>query len=815
VLSDLLQDVRFGVRMLIKSPIVTVMAVASIALGIGANTAIFSLMNAVLLRPLSVHEPERLVTAFARHGKAEGRAANSYPDYLDYRESNETLEGLAAGAYVPMGLKGDGAPEAVLGHLVSDNYFDVMGATPLLGRGFLPEEGVTPGAHAVAVLSYGCWQLRFGGDPSVVGRQALISGYPFTVVGVMPQSFGTVHIGLAPDVWVPIMMQTQVSAYGLSHQRRGSSYLELVGRLKPGVTIEQAEANLEAISAELATRHPRTNRDQGISLVPADRNRAFLQMIDDGTMRLFFVALLSVVVLVLLIACFNVASLLLARTAARRQEMAVRLAVGAGRGRIVRQLLIESMLLAGLAGAVGIGIALALTRAMAGFKPPFPMPVLLDFSLDSRVLGYTLAACVASGLLFGLAPAMQALRPRLFDALSARQAGSDGARRSRFQIGLVTAQIGLSMFLLITAGLALRSLAYAISMDVGFNPDNAFAVSLNLAFSERERGSATVFYDQLVDRVEAVPGVTAVGLQSGLPLGQRFSQAGMEIDGYEPGPDEEMVVMYSSVSAGYFDVMEIPILAGRPFLKSDDLDAERAMVVNRAFADRYWPARDAVGQTVRTRRDRWTVIGVSETGQYMHLSEPPTPLIYMPRRQTEEEWVDLVVRVAGAPAPLVPVVLGEIQELDPTLPLFDIRTLHEHLGFALLPSRMLGVIVGAFGALALLLALVGVYGVMAYSVGQRTREFGIRAALGAEPRDILGLVMKQGVLITFAGIALGVVAAVAATRVLSSLLLGVEALDPLTFIVVAVLLAVTALGACLAPAVQAVRVDPSRALRSD
>lgn len=812
--QSLLADVRFGARMLVKSPVVTVLAVVSIALGIGANTAIFSLMNAVLLRPLPVYEPERLVTAFARHGEAEGRAANSYPDYLDYRENNETIAGLAAGAYVPMGLKGDGAPEAVLGHLVSDNYFDVMGALPLLGRGFTADEGVTPGAHAVAVLSYGCWQLRFGGDPNVIGRQALISGYPFTVVGVMPQDFGTVHIGLAPDVWVPIMMQTQVSAYGLSHQRRGSSYLEIVGRLSPGVSIEQAQANLEAISAELAEQYPRTNRGQSITLVPADRNRAFLQMIDDGTMRMFFVALLGVVGLVLLIACFNVASLLLARTAARRQEMAVRLAVGAGRGRIVRQLLVESLLLAAVAGVLGTGIALGLTRAMAGFKPPFPMPVLLDFSLDSRVLGFTLGACVFAGLLFGLAPAMQALRPRLFDALSARQ-GGDGAGRSRFQIVLVTVQIGLSMFLLITAGLALRSLAYAVSMDVGFNPDNAFAVSLNLAFSERERGTATVFYDQLVDRVEALPGVTAVGLQSGLPLGQRFSQAGMEIDGYEPGPDEDMVAMYSSVSAGYFDAMEIPILAGRAFARSDDLGASRTVIVNRAFADRYWPGRDAVGQTVRTRRDRWTVVGVAETGQYMHLSEPPMPLLYMPRRQTEEEWVDLVVRTSGDAASLVPAVLGEIQDLDPTLPLFDIRTLHEHLGFALLPSRMLGIIVGAFGGLALVLALVGVYGVMAYSVGQRTKEFGIRAALGAEPMSVLRLVMKQGALITFAGIALGVIAALAATQVLSSLLLGVEAVDPLTFLLVGPLLAVTALGACLIPAVQAVRIDPSRALRSD
>lgn len=813
MLSDLIQDVRFGARMLIKSPIVTTLAIASISLGIGANTAIFSLMNTVLLRPLPVHQPERLVTAFARHGEAEGRGANSYPDYMDYRQSNETLDGLAASAYSPVSIRGDGAPEAVLALLTSDNYFDVMGVPPLLGRGFLPEEGQTPGAHPVAVLAYNCWQTRFGADPNVIGREAMINSHRFTIIGVMPKNFGTLQVGLAADVWLPIMMQNEISPYGHSHTRRGSSYLDMVGRLKPDVTIEQAQANLESISEQLAITYPRTNRGQSITLVPSNRNRAFLQMIDDGTMQLFFIALLGVVGLVLLIACFNVASLLLARTAARRQEIAVRLAVGAGRSRLVRQLLVESFLLAAVAGAIGIAIAFVITRIVGGIEPPFPMPLVLDFGIDGRVLVFTLLICLGAGFLFGLAPAMQALRPRLFEALGARQGDSSTAGRSQFQSVLVTAQISLSMFLLIAAGLALRSLAYTMSMDVGFNPDNAFAVSLNLAFSETNRDSATIFFDQLLDRVGDLPGVEAVGMQAGLPLGQRFGQMGMTVDGYEAGPDENLTAFASSISPGYFAAMEIPLLDGRDFTNNDTLDAPKVTIVNRAFAERYWPNSSALGKTIRTSFGAWTVVGVAEVGPYMHLGEPAEPLFYQPRRQTDEDWMDIVVRTAGPLDVVVPAVLREIQTLDPTLPLVNIRTLHEHLGFALLPSRMLGAITGAFGGLALLLALIGVYGVMAYSVGQRRKEFGIRAALGAQPREVLSLVMKQGAAITLLGIGFGIAAAVASTRLMGSLLLGVDALDPLIFVLVAVFLAAAALSACLIPALQAVRVNPSIALR--
>ncbi len=815
-LNDFWRDLQFGARMLAKNRGITALAVISITLGVGANTTIFSMVNTILLRPLPIAEPESVVTIFAKWRNYPGYGPVSYPDYLDYRERNEVFSTLAVSTLVPVGLQGDGAPQVVLGELVSDRFFETLGVDPPMGRPFAPEENETAGSHPVVVISHACWRNRFGSDPGVIGREVLVSGYPFTVIGVTPESYKGLQVGIQPDVWIPVMMQAQVTGYGDGHTRRGNNYLTMIGRLKPGVSIEQAQTNMEAIAVQLAEEFADNNDGKSVALVAANRNRAFLQLVDDSVVKLFFGVLLGVVALVLLIACLNVASLLLARGTARRQEIALRLSLGASRARVVRQLLTENVLLAGLAGLAGVGLAYWLTRILSAFRPPLPAPIVVDFPLDWRVLSFTVGVTLLAGIAFGLTPAIQALRPQLFEALKSKRASADGPVVGRFQNVLVVAQISASLFLLIGAGLCVQSLRNASRVDVGFNPNNTFALSLDPSFAQYSETDGVKLFDELIEAVRRIPGVDSVGLTTAIPLGPRHSDSRIQPEGYEFAPDERRSLRNTSVSESYFESMGIPFVAGRPFEETDDEDSRLVLIVNEAFAERFWPGQSAIGKTAETYGARREVVGVVRTGKYRSLDEEPQPVYYFPIRQTYRSYVEMVVRTAGMDsAAVVPSALREIQRREPRMPLYDIKTLHEHLGYALLPSRLLGVIVGGFGSLALVLALVGVYGVMAYSASRRTHEFGIRAAMGARKQDILSLVLRQGLWISSIGVAIGLAGALAATRVLASFLLGVGTVDPLTFGLVSVLLVAAALGACYGPAVKAARVSPMTALRHE
>jgi len=815
-MSALTQDLRYGARMLVKKPAITMLAVLSIALGVGANTTIFSMVNTILLRPLPIEEPEAVVTMFAKWRNYPGYASISYPDYLDYRKRNEVFSALAVNTFYGFGVQADGPPQVLIGELVSDGFFEAVGVKPFKGRFFLPEENATPGAHPVVVISYPSWRDRFGSDPNIVGREVLVSGYPCEIIGVTPESYKGLVVGVQPEIWVPVMMQTHVTGHGDSYTRRGNHYFTMLGRLKPGVSIEQARTNMEAIAAQLTEEFPDNNDGKSISLVSADQNRAFLQMVDDSTVKTFFGVLLGVVGLVLVIACLNVASLLLARANARRQEIALRLAMGAGRVRVVRQLLTESMLLAGLAGLVGTGLAYWLTQGLSAFELPTLIPITIDFALDWRVLAFTLGSTLIAGIGFGLAPAIQALRPELFEALKSRRAFAEGPGAGRFQNGLVVAQISVSLFLLIGAGLSVQSLRNASKIDVGFNPDNAFAFSLDPNYVQLDEAGGMRLFDRMIETVEAIPGVESVGITTAIPLGMRNSDSTIEPQGYNFAPDERKSLRHFSVTADFFNAMEIPLVEGRVFDATDDKDSKPVIVVNEAFAKRFWPGESAIGKIANSNGANREIVGVVKTGKYRTLNEQPAGVYYFPLRQHYESFAELVVRTSGVDAAAVlPSAMREVQRIEPRMPLFDIKTLHEHLGFALLPSRVLGLIVGGFGFLALVLALVGVYGVMAYSVSRRTQEFGIRSALGGQRQDIVGLVLRQGLGITLAGTCLGLLAALAATRVLSGFLFGVGAFDPLTFGLVSALLVAAALGACFAPAVRASRVDPMTSLRHD
>ena len=774
------------------------------------------MVNTILLRPLPISKPESVVTIFAKWRNYPGYGSISYPDYLDYRERNEVFSALAVSTLVPVGLQGDGAPQVVLGELVSDGFFEAAGVKLPMGRTFAPEENETPGAHPVVVISYASWRDRFGSNPGIIGREVLVSGYPFTVIGVTPESYNGLQIGIQPDVWIPVMMQAQVTGYGDSHLRRGNHYLTMIGRLNPGVSIEQAQANMEAIAAQLAAEFADNNDGKSVTLVAANRNRAFLQMVDDSVVKLFLGVLLGVVGLVLLIACLNVASLLLARASARRQEIALRLSLGASRARVVRQLLTESVLLAGLAGLAGAALAYWLTEALGAFRPPMPVPIVIDFPLDWTVLAFTLGVTLLAGIAFGLAPALQALRPQLFEALKSKRASADGPGVGRFQNGLVVAQIGVSLFLLIGAGLCVQSLRNASRIDVGFNADDAFALSLDPSFAQYDETDGVKLFDDLIEGVGRVPGVESVGLTTAIPLSARNSDSSIQPEGYEFAPDERRSLRNASVSEGYFEAMAIPLLEGRIFEVTDDEDSKPVLVVNEAFAKRFWPGQSAIGKIAETSGARREIVGVVKTGKYRSLDEGPKPVYYFPLRQRYRSYVEMVVRTSGIDAgAVIPSALREIQGREPRMPLHDIKTLHEHLGFALLPSRLLGAIAGAFGLVALVLALVGVYGVMAYSVSRRTHEFGIRAALGGCRQDILNLVLRQGLWIALLGTAIGLAGALAATRVLAGFLLGVGTVDPLTFGLVSALLVAAAMGACYVPAAKAARIDPIAALRHE
>jgi predicted permease len=820
-MTGVLQDLRYGVRLLLKSPTYTAAAALSLALGIGANTTIFSLLNSVFLHPLPVSEPARLVSVFTTDARNTGGfndfLPTSLPNFQDYRDHNAAFSGLVAHQGIPLSYANGSEAEQVAAEMVSADYFAVLGVSPALGRAFRQDEGVIGGTAPVVVVSHGFWVRRLGSDAGVVGRTITLNRQPFTVVGVAPEGFkGTNAIG-APALWVPFSLHKQLlSGFAAENfDNRRALLFNITGRLKPDVSIEQATAQMKTQASQLEREYPIPNKGRSVTLVPlteATINPGFR-----GNAVLGGVMLMAVVALVLLIACANVANLLLARAAARQKEVAVRLSLGAGRGRLVRQLLTESLVLAAVSGLLGLLLAFWGRSLLWAARPPFLPEDALDLAFDLRVLSFTMGVSLATGLLFGIAPSWQASRPDLVMELKDRTSLPTGANRWLSARNVfVAAQVALSLVALVVGGLFVRSLGNAQKIDPGFDVARLFIVQFDLGSEGYDEARGRDFHRQVLERVRALPGVQAAAVTTNVPLfGGGFARSVFPEGRDASDPKNGVLVQLAAVSVDYFRTMGIVRLRGRDFTEADVPSTPLVVVVNEAAAKRFWPNEDAVGKRFAFFGEPGfnEVVGVVRDSKVNFIGEPPTPFIYTPMLQTYAPAAFLAVRTPGDPAALIASVRSNIRQVDRQLPLVLVSTLTDIFGQSLWPARMGAALLSIFGLLALVLAAIGIYGVTSYAVTQRTREIGVRMALGAQRASVVGLVFRQAVMLTIAGIVVGLAASLLLTGYLSSLLYGISGTDPVTFAAVTAMLAAIASVACFLPAWRASKVDPLRALR--
>ncbi len=820
MLNAFLQDVRFAARMLRKNPGFTLVALAVIALGTGAVSTIFSVANAIVLQPLpGVTKPSDVMTIDRTRGAGGESQSASYAYYEHLQAGSHTMSGIAAWAMLDMTISsGGGDAVTSLGNLVSGNYFDVLGVRPALGRFFAGDESRVRDTYPVVVLSHAFWQRRFAGDSAVVGRELLLNGTKFTVIGVAPARFAGLFPVLRTDAWVPLMMQREVRGQSDLLSNPGSSWLEMFGRLAPGSSRDAARVELSALTKQrtlgTASGEPHrltefnAARVQKLSGLPSDAGPA---------VTAFFVVLLAVAGLVLLIASVNVASMLLARAVARRREIGVRIALGAGRARLIRQLLTESVLLFVLGGAGGTLLAVYGTRLLERIDLPVEVPLSLDLSPDLRVLGITLLVALATGVVFGLAPALQGSNLDIAVSLRGDTAGS-GRRRSRLRNGLVIGQVAMSLLLLAISGLFIRALDRGHRVDPGFDVEHVATAALNVATSGYDSTRGRALYVALEERIAAAPGVTAVGTARLLPLSMNTSGTDISVPGYTPtGPHEgsSFSVLDDIVDGGYFAATRIPLVNGRLFDGTDTERSQRVAVVNRTFADQIWPKQSAVGRTFLLDSATVTVVGVVRDAKYGKLDERPTPFMYLPASQHWYSETTILVRTSGDPVQLGAVIRRELRALDPNLPPPTVTTLKQVTAVVLLPQRVAVAVTGILGIAGLLLAGIGLYGVLSFSMAQRTREIGVRIALGASRRDVLGLVVREGMTLVVVGMGVGLALALFATRALTPFLFGVSPLDALTFVGIAATLGGTAFLASYLPARRAASVDPMSALRQE
>ena len=759
-----------------------------------------------------MREPSQLIAVDGQLRNGTDFTLQSYLNYKDYRDRNTVFSGLLAYRFVVASLSHNGVNERVWGFDVSGNYFDVLGVKPALGRGFLPEEDQTPGSHAVVILSHACWQKRFAGDPSIIGRKILLNTHPFTVVGVAPAGFVGTEVAYAPEFWVPLMMAKQIEPGSTWLDMRESDNLFVIGRLKPGVTVEQAKAQLDTVTGRMAEEHPKENAGRSVLLMPPG---LFIPDIRNSIFA--FSGLLAVVgALVLLLACVNLANLLLARATERRKEIGIRLAIGASRGQLVRQLLTESVMLSLAGGAVGLLLATWTNRLISSIRLPTDIALLFDLRIDWRVLVFTLALSILTGMAFSLIPALQASKPELVPALK-DESSMAGFRRSRLRNGLVIAQVALSLVLLISAGLIVRSLQAAQRMRPGFNPQNAVALSFDLGLQGYDDAKGRAFYDRMMERAKAIPGVRSVAATDVLPLSLDYSSNTIYIEGQpvRSRSDLPLAIPYS-VSPRFFETMGVT-LRGRDFLPNENKKESRVAFVNETFARRFLPGQNPIGKRYNHTGPTdpfWEIVGVVPDGKYNTLGEEPKAVVYRPLRYFDSQ-LTLVARTEGDPRTVLAALRRAVQELDPTLPIYDAKTLTEHMNIPLFPAKMAAGVLAAFGVLALLLAAIGIYGVMSYVVAGRTREIGLRMALGAQTADVLRLILRQGMLLAALGAIIGLAIGLGGGRLLKTLLYGVSATDPVTFVAVTLLLGSVTLLACWLPAYRATRVDPMIALRTE
>jgi predicted permease len=808
--SLFLQDLRYAVRSLVHTPTLTLAAVLSLGLGIGANTTVFSWVQAVLLRPIpGAHDPDalRVVTFETREGRPR---AWSYPNYRDFR-ARATLVDYVAQDDLAMSIAVEGQAERAFGALVSGNYFQVMGLQPALGRLLSDADDQTPGGHPVTVISHAYWQRRFAGDRAIVGRRIIINNVPVTIVGVAPQEFIGSFLGISTSAWVPMAMQPQMMG-DARLEARGHGWMYTLSRLKPGVSPDQAQAEASALLSQMAQEHAPSFDGWRVRVVrPWQANWGAPSVLAP------ILGVLSVVVgLVLLIACANVANLLLARAVGRRREIAVRLSLGANRWRLVRQLLTEAFLLSSAAGLVGIAVAYWTYGLLMAFVPPTDMPINFGLQLDRTTLTYAGAASLLTGLFFGLVPALQASRSDTIHAIKEEAGrGASGSRvGQRLRNTLIVAQVAVCLILLVGATLFVRSLQAAQHIDPGFDADGLVVASVDLVPNGYTPDTGRQFHRRLLEAVGGLPGVSAHALARQMPLGiGGTSSTGVVVDGYTAQPDEEVNIVYNIAGPRYFETMRIPLVSGREFTSEDADGATPALIVNETMARRYWPGRDALGGRVRIGKQDHVVVGIARDIKYGQLNEAPVPYMFLALDQNFTSQAVLHVRSAVAPAVVLSAIRDAVRTLDPNLPLFDARTAEEHMRTAVFAQRMGANLLGLMGILAVILAAVGLYGVIAYAVSQRTQEMGIRLALGAAPRDLLRMVLRQGLAITTVGLTIGLVLAFGVAGFMGSLLPGIQPRDPLTFLGVPLLLLVIAVAAALIPARRAGSVDPIVALR--
>lgn len=812
-MQTILQDLRYGARMLLKKPGFTLIAVITLALGIGANTAIFSLVNTALLRPLPVAEPDQLVSLNSVSEKGDRNFPTlSYPNYRDLRDRNDALSGLIAYRMTAVSLSHDGTNERVWGYLATGNYFEVLGINPALGRLFNEDDDKRQGAHPVAVITWNCWQKRFAADPAIAGKEIIVNGRSFTIIGVTPQDFKGTEIGYTPEIWFPVMMLREVEPGSDWLESRNSENLFVAGRLKPDVSSDQAESQLRTIAVQLAREYPNENEGKTIMLSPPGLFGNFMR----GSVTNFALVLMIVVGLVLLLACTNLANLLLARATERRKEIAIRLAIGASRFRLLRQLITESALLGVAGGVCGLLLAYWLVDTLTSLRPPIDIPLSTEMHIDGRVFLFTAIVSLLTGIVFGLLPALQATNPDLVPALK-DETSIGGYSRSWLRSSLVVLQITLSLVLLVCAGLVLRGLQRAQLLDPGFVPQNAIMMSFDLGLQGYDGARAKEFKRHLLDRVRAMPGVEYAGVSNYVPLSLNISNNSIFVEGREHGRGANVpMAMVGSAGVGFVEAMGIRLVEGRYFTEADDETKPRVVVVNQDFARRFWQGESPLGKrfSFAGSEGPWIeVVGVIQDGKYFSLSEDQEPFVYTSLRPTSSGSPTLVIRTSGDAKDVIAGIRREIQQLDANLPVYEVKTLVEHMDLSLFPARVAASLLGGFGLLALILAAIGIFGVMSYAVSQRTREIGIRMALGAGAKDVFKLIVGQGLTLTVIGLAIGLAIAFVGTRLLSSLLYGVSAVDAFTFALVVVLLSAVAFLACWMPARRAMKVDPQIALR--
>jgi macrolide transport system ATP-binding/permease protein len=809
------QDLRFGVRMLLRNPGFSILAIACLTLGIGTNAAVFSWIEGILIRPypLVAHQDRMFALGGTTRGATEGHGL-SYPDFVDLEKNSTLFESFIIDRIVGTTLSVGDRAERASGGIVSANYFDALGVRPMLGRGFRPEEGTGRNAHPVTVISYLTWQDRYKGDPDIIGKTQYLNGVQHTIIGVAPERFHGTFIGYSFNFWVSTSMQETFDSTGYKLEDRGARWIEAYAFLKPGVTRQQVQAELSAIAQRLENDYPDTNRGQGFELLPLWKtpfNAA-------GNLSPALAITTGVAFLVLLIACANVSNLLLARSLIRRHEMTMRLALGAGRRRLIKQLFTEGLLLSLIAAAGGIMVAYWCRNALVLVSPSRTPGITIDYpgQLDWRVLALSVAVCIGSTMLFALIPAIQASHVDLSGALKSEGGGLvAGSGRSRVRSVLVFVQVALSFVLMAGTGLLLRSLVQMQNSDPGFSTRNVVVSAADLFSAGYKSDRAKIFYEQLLERIRALPGVESAALARVRPFSYAdYSSAPLEIEGYQPPRNEQVAADYNQVGERYFATIGIPIVTGREFTRNDDENAPPVAIVNETMAAKYWPEKNAIGQRLKVK-DKWMeIVGVAKNANYRTKLEAPKPFFYVPVRQNFFVQNGFIIRTDQSAAAIMNALAREIHALDPNLAPLDTISLQQQVDRMSYTQRLAAALLAIFGGMALFLAAIGLYAVMSYSVSQATRELGVRMALGAEAKDLLRLVISRGLRLTAAGIVIGAVAALMLTRLMTNLLYKVSPRDPVAFGSALIVLIVVALIACFVPARRATRVDPVRALRT-